>query len=97
MKHYIIARYKPEITAEQKERFAPEILKLFQETLSVPGIRAVEVKTNCVARENRYDVMIILTMDAAALPAYDGCPAHHTWKNTYGQYLEKKAIFDCEE
>lgn len=97
MKHFIIAKYKPEITTEQKQNLAPEILNLFRETLTVPGISNVEVKTNCVPRDNRYDVMIILTMEPSALPAYDACPAHRKWKDEYSCYLEKKAIFDCEE
>ena len=97
MKHHILAKYKAEITPEQKAEYAPKILELFNETLEIPGITGVEVKTNCIPRENRYDLMIVLTMDPSSLPAYDSCAAHKKWKEDYGPCLEKKAIFDCEE
>jgi len=96
MKHHILAKYKPEVTREQKERNAPEILNLFRQTLSIPGIRAVELHTGCIPRDNRYDLMIVLDMDPSALDAYDACLPHKKWKETYGPLLEKKAIFDCE-
>ena len=50
----------------------------------------------CVARENRYDVMIVLEMDRAALVRYDESEMHHRWKDEFGGLLEKKAIFDYE-
>lgn len=96
MKHYILAKYKAEVTREQKERNAPKILALFRETLSIEGIKNVEMHTNCVQRENRYDLMIEIDMDREALEAYDACLPHKRWKETYGPLLEKKAIFDCE-
>ena len=49
-----------------------------------------------MARENRYDVMIVLEMDRDALPLYDDSEMHHRWKGEFGGLLEKKAIFDYE-
>ena len=96
MKHHIIAKYIPEITAEQKKEFAPAILELFKNTASIDGIHGVEVHTNCVDRDNRFDIMIVIDMEKDALPEYDSCVWHKEWKNKYGPLLEKKAIFDCE-
>ena len=39
--------------------------------------------------------MIEITMDEAALPAYDACEPHHTWKTQYGGDIAHKVIFDC--
>ncbi len=47
-------------------------------------------------RDNRYDVLIRLDMDADALPRYDVSAMHHRWKDEFGPLLEKKAIFDYE-
>lgn len=96
MKHLILAKFKPEITAEQKAAMLPDIRRIFEETLSIEGITDVQVFTNCVDRSNRYDLMIQITMDRSALEAYDACAPHHEWKERYGALLEKKAIFDHE-
>ena len=96
MKHHILAKYKPEITKEQKEQLAEEILELFRNTISIEGIRSVAVHKNCIDRENRYDILIVIEMEPEALTEYDGCVWHKEWKEKYGPILEKKAIFDCE-
>lgn len=96
MKHHIIVKFKPEVSAEQKEELRPAIQALFDNTLSIDGITAVDVIPNCIDRPNRYDLMIVLTMDPAALSAYDACPWHKQWKADYGELIEKKTIFDCE-
>ena len=41
-------------------------------------------------------MMIVIDMDAPALPAYDVSEPHLRWKAEYGPLIEKKAIFDCE-
>ena len=51
---------------------------------------------NVIDRPNRYDMLIVITMEESALPLYDACDAHHHWKDAYGPLIEKKAIFDCE-
>ena len=96
MKHHILAKYKAGLTPERKKELAGEILRLFENTTSIEGISSVEVHTNCIDRENRFDIMIVIEMEPEALPAYDDCEWHHIWKDSYGGLLEKKAIFDCE-
>lgn len=94
MKHYIIAKYKAEVTTEDKQIMAPKILELFQHTQEIPGIHDVNVYQNCVDRDTRYDIMIEMDMDREALGAYDASKWHKQWKEEYGCLLEKKAIFD---
>lgn len=96
MKHCILARFVPEVAKERKAQLLPEIKTLFDETLEIPGISAVEVIPNCVDRDNRYDVLIRLTMAPEALPLYDACQAHKKWKADYASLLQNKAIFDYE-
>ena len=96
MKHHILAKFLPEITPEDKTRMIPEIRTLFENTTAIEGIGGVSVYPNCVDRENRYDLMVVIEMDREALPAYDGCVWHKEWKNKYGPLLAGKAIFDCE-
>ncbi|MDO5445508.1 MAG: Dabb family protein [Eubacteriales bacterium] len=96
MRHHILAKYNQEVKPEQKDQLADDILHLFENTKSIPGIHQVEVHKNCINRENRYDILIVIEMDQAALEEYDRCEWHKQWKEEYGKLLEKKAIFDCE-
>lgn len=96
MKHCIISKFKPEIGKEQKAAMLPEIKTLFEGLLGIDGIHGVEVIPNCVDRANRYDLLIRIDMEEAALPVYDESELHHKWKDQYGDFLEKKAIFDYE-
>ena len=96
MKHHILVKYTPDVSREEKARLLPEIRELFENTCSIEGIHAVNLYPNCVDRANRYDLMIVITMEKEALPAYDECEWHKKWKEDYGHLLEKKAIFDCE-
>ena len=94
MKHYIIAKLKSGI--DRNELVEP-VAAIFEDTLSIPGIRAVKVKPCCIERSNRYDLMIEIEMDPEALPAYDASEPHKKWKETYGGMLEAKTIFDSED
>ncbi|MDO4483352.1 MAG: Dabb family protein [Clostridia bacterium] len=96
MKHCILCKFKPEVKQTDWQAMLPDIEKIFDKTLSIDGVEQVELITNCVDRDNRYDLLIRMTMTREALPAYDACPAHAEWKNSYGNKLEKKAIFDYE-
>ena len=40
--------------------------------------------------------MICVEMEREALGLFDASDIHREWKETYGGYLETKAIFDCE-
>ena len=96
MKHNILVKYKPEITKERKADLIPEIQALFDHTLEIPGIHEVRLYPNVVERENRYDLLIELDMEADALDPYDRSEWHRQWKEQYGDLLEKKAIFDYD-
>ena len=95
MKHCIIAKYTPQ-AYERRAELLPRIREIFAVAGEIPGVRGAEVYPNCVARENRYDVMIVLDMDKEALPNWDASAVHHQWKGEYGALIEKKAIFDYE-
>lgn len=94
MKHYIIAKYNTSVA--DKEALLPRICEIFSVADQIPGVYGAEVRSNCVARENRYDVMIVIDMEKEALPAYDASEMHHLWKDEFTPLLEKKAIFDHE-
>lgn len=44
----------------------------------------------------RYSVMIEMNLSHEGLEAFDASEVHQEWKNTYGDRLESKAIFDCD-
>lgn len=94
MKHFILAKLKD---AGTRESLKGPVEELFRETLAIPGIHDVTVKTCCVDRANRYDLMIVIDMDRAALEEYDACEPHRKWKENYGSLLQDKAIFDSED
>ena len=94
MKHHIIVKFEE---GTDVQALLEPVKAIFEETLSIPGIHGVELKTSCIDRPNRYDLMIAIDMDKEALPAYDVSEPHHRWKDTYGPITAKKAIFDCED
>jgi hypothetical protein len=93
MKHYVIVKFKE---GTDKAALLEPVRGIFEETLSIPGIHSLDLKTSCSERAGRYDLMIILDMDPEALPAYDVSEPHLRWKSQYGSMIEAKAIFDCE-
>lgn len=95
MKHYIIVKWLDDEI--DKEALIPSIERLFQKTINISGIHKVEVIPNCIRRDNRYDLMIVLHMDEEALPVYDASDAHKEWKERYGNMIKSKAIFDSRE
>lgn len=94
MKHYIIVKFVP---GTDVKGLADPVREIFEETLSIPGIHNISIRTSNSDRANRYDLMIIMDMDKEALPAYDISEPHLRWKKDYGDYIEKKAVFDCDE
>lgn len=96
MKHFIVVKFDPDVTALQKEAMLPAIRELFLHTLQIDGIHGVNVIPNCIDRENRYDLMIVIDMEKEALPLYDECEWHKQWKAEYGGRILKKTIFDGE-
>ncbi|MCQ2433201.1 MAG: hypothetical protein MJ175_11415 [Clostridia bacterium] len=95
MKHHIIVKWNEKVT--DKKALLPDIQKIFDGTLEIPGIHAVSLVPNIIDRPNRYDLMIVISMDEEALPVYDKCSYHHQWKDNYGALIESKAIFDSED
>ena len=95
MKHCIIAKYTSQ-AYERRAELLPRIREIFAVAGEIPGVRGAEVYPNCVARDNRYDVMNVLEMDRDVLEEYDRSAMHHRWKDEFGPLLEKKAIFDYE-
>ena len=94
MRHHILIKWNDQ--APDHDRLRQEIETLFQATLDVPGIHRVDVLPSVIDRPNRYDLLVLLTMDRDALDAYDACAPHHTFKETYTPYMAQKAIFDCD-
>ena len=94
MKHHIIVKFKPEFNLKEN---LYDIKTIFNETLKIKGIYSVEYKLNCIDRENRFHLMIILDMEEASLDSYDKSNAHKLWKSKYSPYIEAKAIFDSED
>ena len=70
---------------------------LFASAAPIEGVNGIVIHENCVERDNRYDLMIAVEMEKAALPNWDASEIHHRWKNQFGGMLEKKAIFDYED
>ena len=93
MKHYIISKFRP---GTPWREYLPEIEAIFARTLQIEGVHGVDVFPSCSERPNRFDLMICMDMDAAALPLYDASEPHRTWKEKFGPMLEGKAIFDHE-
>ena len=94
MKHYIIVKFKDK---SDTVKLLPQIIRLFDKALLIDGVTEVKVHPSNSDRENRYSVMIEMTMTKTGLLAYDVSNMHKEWKSTYGERIESKAIFDCEE
>ena len=93
MKHYIIAKFKDR---DDIEKLLPEIKELFNETLKIPGVESFIIHKSNSTRENRYSIMIEMNLSAEGLNSFDASEVHKKWKDTYGDRLESKAIFDCD-
>lgn len=94
MKHHIIVKFTPEVA--DKAALVGEVKALFAAEAMPDGVTGYDFFENCVARDNRFDLMIVVHLPQDALPAWDASAVHKRWKSDFGQYVEKKAIFDCE-
>ncbi len=94
MKHYIIVKFKENTDVDG---MLPDIRDLFQKALALDGVNRVEVHRSNSDRSNRHDLMIEMWLSPEGLAVYDGSQMHRDWKEQYGQYIEQKTIFDCEE
>ncbi len=95
MKHCIIAKFG-DMVADKKETLA-QVKALFAAAVPVEGVTGIVIHENCVARDNRYDLMIVVEMARDALGAWDASEIHHQWKAQFGGMLASKAIFDYED
>ena len=68
MKHHIIVKFVDGTDVRALEK---PVRSIFEQTLSIPGIRGVDVRLSNSDRPNRYDMMIVMDMDKEALSAYD--------------------------
>ena len=92
MQHYIIVKYTQDVYS--KAEMLQSIRALFLDAARIPGVRGAQVFPNCIQRENRYDLMIVVDMEKDALQNWDDSALHHAWKERYGQYIAQKTIFD---
>ncbi|MBQ9409666.1 MAG: hypothetical protein IJU28_09805 [Clostridia bacterium] len=95
MQHLIIVKYSEAVT--DREAFLREVGELFKGLTEIKGIRGVRLLPGKPLRENRYDLIIKISMEESALEAYDKSEIHQRWKSDYAKYVLKKAIFDCED
>lgn len=95
MKHCILAKFADRSVLTPA--FLNELKQLFAPCNGIEGVRGARLISNCVDRENRYDLLIMIDMDKDALPRWDASDIHKAWKNNYGALLQSKAIFDTEE
>lgn len=93
MVHYVIVKFK-----DPQDRFTlrNEIEELFNTALEIEGVEKVEVRPSCSERENRYHIMIAMTMTKEGLARYDVSEMHKRWKAEYGDRIALKTIFDHE-
>lgn len=94
MKHHIIVKFNALVT--DKPALEQEIALLFQKASEIPGVHGAHLFPNCVPLPNRFDLMIVVDMNAEALENWNQSALHHQWKDEYGKYVLSKAIFDCE-
>ncbi len=93
MKHHIIVKYTSEVT--DKAAMLEKIKSLFLNAAPIRGVHSYSFYTNCVDRENRFDLMIVAELDGDCLSNWDESPLHKAWLNNFGRYVAQKAIFDC--
>lgn len=93
MKHCILVKFKKEFFLDENI----ENIKSIFNSINIEGVNYVEFIKNCIDRENRYDLLIRITMEKEALSLYDTCLPHHRWKEEYSSFIDKKAIFDYED
>ena len=90
--HCILVKWNETVT--EKEALLPEVRAVFDRTNALDGVYGVKYLQNVTDRPNRYDLMIVVTMEEDALPAYDKSEPHLTWKERFSGRIASKAIFD---
>ena len=95
MKHCIIVKWNSLV--KDKNSLLLSIQSIFDKLLVYDEVKSVNITENVVNRSNRFDLMICIEMEKSVLPVYDDSEPHRVWKQKYGKFVEKKAIFDFEE
>lgn len=93
MRHFIITKFKKDFDYNSE---LENITKIFEKVKDIEGVEDVIIHTSNSTRENRSHIMIEIILTNEGLKNYDISEPHHEWKDTYGEYIESKAIFDCE-
>ena len=93
MKHLIIVKSKADV---DPHAFAQAAEAHFAPIVEIPGVHRVKVIEGIREHENRYHFIVEIDMEKDALPAYNESKRHRDWKEIYGAWIEKKAIFDYE-
>lgn len=94
MQHYIIVKWKD---GADKQLLAAKARSLYADASAQCGVKSVVIKDNITARDNRYDMMIILHIGNNDLSLWDNSQLHKSWKSEFGAFIDKKCIFDCED
>lgn len=94
IKHHILVKWNSK--AGDKKILLQDIQSIFDKLSFYDEVRSISYFENVVDRPNRYDLMICIEMEDDFLPIYDKSAPHQEWKEKYGKFLEKKAIFDSE-
>lgn len=94
MKHHIIVKWNESVS--DKKAILASVREAFGDCGKISGVHGAELIENCIDRENRYDLMIVIDMDKDALTAWDSSDIHKAWKSGFGDKIAMKAIFDCE-
>ena len=93
MKHYIIVKFADKADTG---RLLPEIRELFDRSLSIEGVDRVEIHPSNSLKDNRYSLMIEMTLTAEGLESFDASDLHKEWKSRFGERITDKTIFDCD-
>jgi len=93
MKHYIIVKWADGVN---KRELADKARKLYSNATSIECVKRVDICDNITARDNRYDLMIVLYLESDALTTWDESQLHKKWKSEFGAMIDKKCIIDCE-
>ncbi len=93
IRHFIIIKFENSVNIQT---LIEPIRNLFNSTLSIEGIKKVEIYESNTNLPNRYDLMIEMLLTSQALKLFDNSQIHKTWKTEYGKYIVNKTIFDCD-
>ena len=73
IEHYIIVKFTE---GTDVKALVEPVRGIFEETLAIPGVDSLDIRISNSDIANRYDLMIIITMEKEALPAYAASEPH---------------------